>query len=141
MATAPAPVPAPVVPKESTGQKFVHVLDNVGSALKKFFASPVTVEVAEGGLGIADIAFPALAPLFNGISNSIAKAQALAQAANVTGDTTAQVTALAVQDAQVVFNTYQASTGTTLETAQQQAIVAGIIALLKNLPAVPAVAA
>ncbi len=121
--------------------KFVSVLDHIGTGLKDFFENPVTEEVAQGGISVAELAFPEFDTLLGGLSKSLAVAQALAQAANVSGDTTAQVTALALADGQTIFNTYQQATGVTLETAQQQAIVAGLLNILKLLPAPTSAAA
>jgi hypothetical protein len=115
--------------------KFVSLLDHVGEGLKKFFTSPVATDIEETGITIAEAAWPGLTPMLSAVGASIAKAQALATAANVSGDTTAQVTALALSDAQQAFDVYEQTSGTTLETPQQQAIIQDVIALLGKLPA------
>jgi hypothetical protein len=123
--------------EEIVADKFVSLLDHIGEGLKKFFTSPVAADVEGAGITIAEAAWPGLTPLLSGIQASLAKAQALAAAANVTGDTTAQVTALTLADAQQVFATYQQTSGTKLETAQQNAIISLLIQMLQNLPAPP----
>ena len=113
---------------------FVSALDKVGDGIKWFFTNKTAVDIEEGGLNIASIAFPALSPLLGGLSKSLAVATGLAQTAQTSGDNTAQVTALVVADAQQVFQEYEQSTGSTIETPQQQAIVNAFIALLQTIP-------
>ena len=115
--------------------KFTSILDKVGDGLKKFFTSPVAADVEDTGIAIAEVAFPALDPLLTGIKGAIAQAQALAQAANPAGETTAQVTALVLADAQQVFAAYEQATGTTIETSQQQAIINLFLQMLDTIPA------
>lgn len=116
--------------------KFVTILDDIGTGLKKFFSSPVTAEVATDGIDIAEIAFPQLDTLWNGLKSSIAAAQALAQSANPNGETTTQVTALVLSDAQQVFQAYGAAQNppVTIETPQQTAIINAFLNLLKQIP-------
>lgn len=121
--------------EEIVADKFVSLLDHIGDGLKKFFTSPVAADIESGGISIAEAVWPGLTPLLGGIQASIAKAQALAAAANVTGDTTAQVTALVLNDAQQSFAAYEQASGTTLETAKQQMIIQLVLNLLQNLPA------
>lgn len=136
--TPPKPAPQPAIEekeiKMSTTNPFVNVLDKVGDALKWFFTNKTVEAVEQGGIEIAEVAFPALTPLLSGIGKSLATAQGLASAVNISGDTTSQVTAIVLADAQQVFQAYQAATGTTLETAQQQAIIQAFINLLSIIP-------
>ena len=129
--------PQPREKEKEMANKFITLLDHVGEGLKKFFESPVAADVENFGITVAEAAWPGLTPMLSAVQAAIAKAQALATAANVTGDTTAQVAALALADAQQAFNTYQQASGTTLETAQQQIIVQLVLNLLKQLPAPP----
>jgi hypothetical protein len=115
--------------------KFITALDHVGDAIKDLFTNKTAEAIEDGALDIAEIAFPAASTLIQGISKSLATAQALAAAANVSGSTAAQVTALTLADAQSTFQTYETATGTTVETPQQQAIVAAIVNLFSQLPA------
>jgi len=113
--------------------KFVTALDKVGDALKWFFTNKTAVEIESGGLQIAEIAFPAVAPLLSAVQKSIATAQGLA--ANVpAGLNTTQMTALVMSDAQAAFAEYQTATGSKIETTQQQSIISLMISLLQNLP-------
>lgn len=121
--------------EKEMANEFVSLLDHIGDGLKKFFTSPVAADVEDFGISIAEAAWPGLTPFLTSLQASIAKAQALAQAANVSGDTTAQVVALALSDAQQAFTTYEQASGTTLETSQQQAIIQLVINLLASLPA------
>jgi hypothetical protein len=123
---------------------FKSVIDNVGANLKKFFTNPVVDDVVEGGITVAEIALPELDTVLTGLSKSFATATALAQSANTTGDTTAQVAALMLGDGQAIFSEYLTATNSTIETAQQKAVIAAFQILLANLPAstvAPAVAA
>lgn len=113
---------------------FVSILKDIGSGLKKFFTSPIAADIETDGLDLAEIAWPSLTPLLNGLKSSIATAQTLAAAANTSGETTSQVTALVLADAQEAFNAYQTATGTTIETAQQEKIVQAFLALLDSVP-------
>ncbi len=114
--------------------KFVSILDTVGSRLEAFFKSPLAANIETDGIDIAEIAFPQYDLLWTGLKASIAKAQSLASVANPQGATTAQVTALVLGDAQSVFQEYQTVTNTTIETAQQKKIIQGALALLAELP-------
>ena len=115
--------------------KFVSWLDSIPANLKKFFTNPVVDNVITDGLGVASILDPALAPLFGGISAAVVKAEALAAAANVQSGSGAQKFALVMADSQQVFNAYEVSTGTKIETTQQTTIVNAIVAMLNNIPA------
>jgi hypothetical protein len=121
--------------------KFVNVLDDIGRGLKKFFTSPIAAGIETDALDLSEIAWPAATPLLNAIKASIAKAQTLAAAANVTGDTTAQVAALALSDAQAAFNAYQSAQGVTIETSQQENIIQAFLELLAEIPSAPAATA
>jgi hypothetical protein len=118
--------------------KFVSWLENVPAELKKFFTNPVVDNTIVDALGVGDLIDPALAPLFNGISASVVKAEALAAAANAQNGSGAQKLALAIADAQEVFATYEQATGVTIESTQQTAIVNAIVALLNNIPSAAA---
>jgi len=107
---------------------FKSVLDKVGDAIKDVF----TNKTAEA---IADIAFPEAGTLISGLQKSLATAQSLASSATTTGQSTSQVAALVLTDAQEVFQTYADATGTTVETAQQKAIIAAFINLFASIPA------
>jgi long-subunit fatty acid transport protein len=113
--------------------KFVTVLDKIGDGIKWFFTNPVAKDIETTGISIAEIAFPAVTPLLTGIAKVLATAQGLATV-NTTGDTTSQVTALVLADAQQLFTEYQQATGTTIETPQQQAIISALVALLNEIP-------
>ncbi len=113
--------------------KFITWLDAVPAKLKKFFTNPVVDSIITGGLNVTAIIDPALAPLLVGIAASVTKAEALAAAANVQSGSGAQKLALAVADAQAVFTAYETATGTTIETAQQTAIINSIVALLNQI--------
>lgn len=113
---------------------FVTALDKVGDFIKEAFTNKTAEAIEETGLEIAEIAFPAASTLIGGIQKSLATAQALA-AVNTTGDTTAQVAAITLGDAQAVFQEYEDATGTSIETVQQKSIIAAIIALFQQLPA------
>jgi hypothetical protein len=115
--------------------KFITALDHVGDAIKDLFTNKTAVAIEDGALDIAEVAFPAASTLIQGISKSLATAQALAAAANVSGSTAAQVTALTLADAQTAFSAYETATGSTVETPQQKAIVAAIVNLFQQLPA------
>lgn len=115
--------------------KFVTILDDVGRGLKWFFTNKTAEEIEQTALSVTEVAFPALSGLLTGIGKSLATAQGLASAANTTGQSTVQVTALAIADAQEVFQEYQTATGTTIETAQQKAIIQAFINLLQEIPA------
>lgn len=115
--------------------KFISWLTNIPSELKKFFTNPTVDSVITGGLGIASLIDPALAPLFSGITAAVTKAEALAAAANVQTGSGAQKLALALADAQQAFQAYEQSTNTQIETTQQTAIINSIVALLNNIPA------
>jgi len=113
--------------------KFITALDKVGDALKWFFTNKTAVEIESGGLQIAEIAFPAVAPLLSAVQKSIATAQGLA--ANVpSGLNTSQMTALVMSDAQAAFAEYETATGSKIETTQQQSIISLMISLLQNIP-------
>jgi hypothetical protein len=114
--------------------KFISWLENIPAELKKFFTSPVVAAVAEGGLNIVGLIDPALLPLTTGIAAAVVKAESLAAAANLQNGTGTQKLALAVADAQAVFQAYEQQTGVTIETAQQTAIVNAIVALLNSIP-------
>ena len=114
---------------------FKSALDHVGTAIKDLFTNKTAEAIENGALDIAEVAFPAASTLIQGISKSLATAQSLAAAANVQGSTAAQVTALTLADAQAAFTAYETATGSTVETPQQQAIVAAIINLFSQLPA------
>lgn len=114
--------------------KFITWLDAVPAELKKFFTNPVVDSIITDGLNVTAIIDPALAPLLVGIAASVTKAEALAAAANVQSGSGAQKLALAVADAQAVFTAYETATGTTIETAQQTAIINSIVALLNQIP-------
>ena len=114
---------------------FVSLLDHIGDGLKKFFTSPIVADLENVGISIAEVAWPGITPLLSAVQASLAKAQALAAAANVAGDTTAQVAALTLADAQAAFTAYEQASGTTLETAQQQKIIQLVLQLLGSLPA------
>jgi len=113
---------------------FVKDLDRVGAALKKFFTSPLAADVESVGISIAEVVWPGATPLLTALQASIAKAQALAAAANVTGDTTSQVTALVLSDAQQAFQAYEQASGKTIETSQQTEIIQLVMNLLNSLP-------
>ena len=112
--------------------KFVTVLDSVGAALKKFFTSPVASDIVTTGIDIAEIVLPQADTLLDGLQKSYAQAVALAASANTGSDSTSQVAALVLADAQQIFQTYEQATGKTFETATEQQIVADLIALLNN---------
>jgi hypothetical protein len=113
---------------------FISVLDKIGDGIKWFFTNPVAVDVEDTGISIVKVAFPALTPLLTGIGKSLATAQGLANSAKTAGDTTAQVTALVLSDAQQVFSEYETATGTTIEPAKATAIINAYIALLDEIP-------
>lgn len=121
--------------RQDVTNKFVSLLDHIGDGLKKFFTSPIAEDVEADGIGIAEAVWPGLTPMLSAVQASIVKAQALAASANVTGDTTAQATALVLSDAQQAFTAYEQASGTTLETAQQKTIIQLVLQLLANLPA------
>jgi|GEM_PF-5958953 hypothetical protein len=114
--------------------KFITWLEAVPADLKKFFTNPVVDSIITDGLNVAAIVDPALAPLLVGIAASVTKAEALAAAANVQSGSGAQKLALVTADAQAVFTAYETATGTTIETAQQTAIINSIVALLNQIP-------
>jgi hypothetical protein len=114
--------------------KFITWLDAVPADLKKFFTNPVVDSTITDGLNVAAIIDPALAPLLVGIAASVTKAEALAAAANVQSGSGEQKLALATADAQAAFTAYETATGTTIETAQQTAIINSIVALLNQIP-------
>jgi len=120
--------------------KFVSWLDNVPAELKKLFTNPVVDAAISGGLGLAAELDPALAPLFNGLAAAVTKAEALASAANVQSGSGAQKFALALQDAQAIFQEYETATGKVLETPQQTNIINFVVGILNNLPGLPATA-
>jgi hypothetical protein len=115
--------------------KFVSLLDHVGEGLKKLFTSPVALDIEDIGVSLAETAWPGLDALWTPLGAAIAKAQVLASAANTGGDTTAQVSALVLSDAQQVFQAYEQASGTKLESTQQEAIVQLFLKLLTSLPA------
>jgi hypothetical protein len=131
----PRPRAQKAAEEEVMASKFVSVLDHIGDGLKKFFTSPLAAGIEQTGINIAALEFPALAPFLNGLSTAIAKAQTLAKAANPTGDTTAQVVALAAGDAQDVFTAYEQATGAKFESATQQNVVGDLLSLLDGIPA------
>jgi len=121
--------------------KFVTILDEVGAKIKVAFTSPTGEALETGALDIAEIAFPGLSSLWAGLTAAIAKAQALVSAANIPGDSTAAVTALTMQGAQSAFNAYQQASGKTVETPQQEQIVALALQMLATVPGTPVVGA
>lgn len=122
--------------------KFVSILDEVGHGIKWFFTNKTAENIEQEGIALTEVAFPALDPLLGGLSKSLATAQGLAANINTTGDTTAQVAAIVVADAQSVFQAYGAAQNppVTLETDNQKAIVQAFINLIKVIPS-PATAA
>lgn len=125
----------PAMPAPTLESKIQADINKFNAGLKKFFTSPVVGQVAQSGISILELIYPGLTLLLTGIGKSIAVAQNLAAQANPTGDNTAQITALTIGDAQQVFQTYQDSTGTVVETAAQKAIVADFVALLQKISA------
>ena len=61
--------------------KFVTALDKAGDFLKEIFTSKTAEVIEQGGLDIAEIAFPAASNVISGVAKSLATAQALAAAA------------------------------------------------------------
>lgn len=136
-------VPGTLVSVNQLHVKIQADINKFNADLKKFFTSPVVGEIEQTGIAIVEILYPGLTPLLTGIGKSFAIAQNLATQTNPTGDNTAQITALTLGDAQQVFQTYQDSTGTVIETAAQKAIIADFVALLQKISAnsVPVVTA
>lgn len=112
---------------------FVTVLDKIGEGIKWAFTNKTATTIETDGIDIAEIAFPAVAPLLNGVAKSIAVAQGLA-ATVPAGLSTAQMIALVASDAEAAFTEYENTTGTKIETAQQSSIITALINLLSSIP-------
>jgi hypothetical protein len=110
-------------------------LSDIGSFFKKIFTSPVVEGVASVAGSIVKAEFPEFAPLIDGVTASITKAEGLAASAGAQAGTGPQKLALALQDAESVFQAYETASGTTLVPASKLTIVNSIVAILNALPA------
>jgi hypothetical protein len=109
--------------------KFINILDDIGRVIKNVFTNPTAEKIEAATVSLVGVAFPQFQTLTSQIASGLLKAQSLATSANVTGDTTAMVAALALGDSQQIL----AAAGVT-ETAHQQQIVAAVQTLLSLLP-------
>ena len=112
---------------------FSSILSNIGYGLKAFFTSP-KVDTAIGvGIDLTETLFPGLTPLLSGVSAAAGKAEALAAAAGARSGTGAQKFALALSDAETVFNTYEAARGVTVSASSKETVVNSMVAILNAL--------
>lgn len=111
-----------------TTNKFESILKDVGKGLLFLFTNNTAKAIEVGGMNMAALIWPGLAPLFTKLSASIAKAQMQATVSTV-GMTPEQILAMVIDDAQADFQT----AGIT-ETARQEAIVAAAIAFIDSIP-------
>jgi hypothetical protein len=114
--------------EKAMANKFLSILGDVGKGLLWVFTNKAAQAVEAGGLNMAALIWPGLAPLFGRLSNAIANAHAQALVSTA-GMSTEQIIAMVITDAQADFQT----AGIT-ETAQQQEIVAAAIAFIDSLP-------
>jgi len=119
---------------------FLSVLSNIGKGIEKFFAAEAPVidaidKVAVKAEPFVDVAFPAVAPLFNGIVGEVGKAEALAVAAGKQSGTGAQKLSLVITGAQGFVADYEKAAGVKLEPAQVTSAINAVVAFLNSLPA------
>lgn len=114
---------------------FNSILTGIGNSLKKFFSNPIVQDVEKFALPVAETFFPAITPFVNGLLAAAGKAETLALAAGAQNGTGAQKLALALQDAEIVFQTYEAAHGVNITTDSKTKIMNSIVAILNELPA------
>ena len=113
---------------------FSSILTSIGNGLKKFFGNPIVQDVEKVAIPLAETFFPAITPLVNGVLAAAGKAETLALAAGAQSGTGVQKLALALQDAEIVFQTYEAAQGVKITTDSKTTIINSIVAILNALP-------
>lgn len=113
---------------------FISILDDVGSALKKFFGVEITV--AQAAEPIVDLAFPGISVLYNATVNEVATAETAAIAAGVQTGSGPQKLALVVAAIEPTFNQYLQAQGLPAQpTATIENWVNAVVAGLNAIPA------
>lgn len=113
---------------------FISILDDVGSALKKFFG--VAITVAQAAEPIVDLAFPGISVLYNATVNEVATAETAAIAAGVQTGSGPQKLALVVAAIEPTFNQYLQAQGLPAQpTATIENWVNAVVAGLNAIPA------
>jgi len=113
---------------------FISILDDLGSALKKFF--DISLKVAVAAEPVVDLAFPGISVLYNATVNEVAMAETAAIAAGKQNGTGAQKLALVVAAIEPTFNNYLQAQGLPAQpTATIENWVNAVVAGLNSIPA------